>query len=45
MEWVNGCWSTLIEAKKRGDRGDGMGVLWRGNPWEGVYHWKFKGIK
>jgi hypothetical protein len=38
LEWwggsgeVDGCGSTLIEAKERGDRVDVMGGLWRSSP-------------
>jgi hypothetical protein len=33
--------SILIEAKGRGEKGEGMGDLWRGNK-EGEYHLKCK---
>jgi hypothetical protein len=37
--------STLIEAKGRGKRTDGMGgELWRGN-WERGYHLRYKRMK
>jgi hypothetical protein len=40
---VSGWGSTLIEAKGRGERRDGMGDLWRGNG-EGGYHLNCKQI-
>jgi hypothetical protein len=41
LEWVSGWRNTLIEAKYRGERGGGMGDLWRGNR-EEIYHLKCK---
>jgi hypothetical protein len=38
---VNGWRSTLIEAKRREEKGNEMGDWWRGN-WEGGYHLKCK---
>jgi hypothetical protein len=44
QEWVNGWKSTLLELKGKGERGNGMRGLWRGNQ-EGGYHLKCKWIK
>jgi hypothetical protein len=37
LEWESGWRTTLIEAKGRGERGDEIEGLWRGN-WVGLYH-------
>jgi hypothetical protein len=41
---VGGWGSTLIEAKGKEERADGMGELWRGN-WKGGYHLRSKQIE
>jgi hypothetical protein len=38
QDWMDGWWSTLIEAK---GRKDGMGALWR-RDWARGQHLKFK---
>jgi hypothetical protein len=30
-EWVTEWKTTPVEAKEKRERGDGMGILWRGN--------------